>query len=736
MTLRPTTIVALAAVALAAMVAFALQLALLGALGLTSGNSDSELALAPAANTRAASMGPTQGLRFDPTRAPAVAQAGNLSLTASNALALILHTEDVSANLRLTLGWLTTLDLRRPASATVTLNATADPKQSVVLLAGHPRWRETVTRIAFGLERADPAAAAQEISAFVGRAEWLPANPIGGARLVATAWFKSDGNIVTPKESPNRLLPLALWLALISAVSLLAVALFFRKNPEQRAEALRTCASVLALAAGLLTLLTHLWPGWTVPLGGGVAAALALLLVDRTFALPLSNPQRMAMAALMAGIATLLTPLVAAVALVPAILLWLGRTLPQAQANRWSRVGGLLALIPALLLAAVAQGMVTPPSLLNPLIDPTRTLATIATTAGGLPGLALGVLAMHRLWPAPALAPRWSQSAVAATVWALLGAIALLAIPRIAALAAGSSTYIAVFFPALACVALAVLPKFQAVARSVDETLLVAAKSEIDLSAQALTLLESHAERVQATLSRRELGAAHAALAQMKQIASAARATALAELRVALADANFASAESAAARLTQHNDLSIAEHDALLELAHRTHRQSRVIELASSASASEGNTRALAMALLQTDSATAALRPLAAWPDEHTFAREIAELHLLDDNVAAVQSALVNTGIALTEPIGQAYVARLGMRVQGPEPHVKGINSLATWHPQVGAVHAAQGELMLRQGNAAGARARFLLAMKLDAALWPLQVRLDQIDAPAQAAPS
>jgi predicted negative regulator of RcsB-dependent stress response len=90
---------------------------------------------------------------------------------------------------------------------------------------------------------------------------------------------------------------------------------------------------------------------------------------------------------------------------------------------------------------------------------------------------------------------------------------------------------------------------------------------------------------------------------------------------------------------------------------------------------------------------------------------------------------LVNSGLSLTEPSGQAYVARLGMRVQGTELHAQGINSLATWHPQLGAVQAAQGELLLRQGNASGARARFMLALKLDPQLWPLQRYLQQIDA-------
>ena len=94
----------------------------------------------------------------------------------------------------------------------------------------------------------------------------------------------------------------------------------------------------------------------------------------------------------------------------------------------------------------------------------------------------------------------------------------------------------------------------------------------------------------------------------------------------------------------------------------------------------------------------------------------------------ATQQSLVNTGIAMTDPTGQAYIARLGMRVQGPEAHAKSINSIATWHPQLGAAQAAQGELLLQQGNLSGARARFLLAAKLDPAMWPLQYRLQQID--------
>jgi hypothetical protein len=222
MSLRPTTVVALGAVALSALLAFIVQLALLGALGW--GRIDAPvLALEPAANVRAANMGELQGLRFDPSRAGAVAQASDVSLAAGNALALILHTEDITSPVRLTLGWLTTFDLRRPSSAAARLNAGTDAQQSVVLLAGHPRWREQITRVAVGLERIEAAttAANANTSAFLARAEWLPANPLGGARLMAAAWFKATDNVVNPTDSPVRLLPLSLWLALMACASLM-----------------------------------------------------------------------------------------------------------------------------------------------------------------------------------------------------------------------------------------------------------------------------------------------------------------------------------------------------------------------------------------------------------------------------------------------------------------------------------------------------------------------------------
>jgi hypothetical protein len=741
MTLRPTAVAAATSILLCALLALLLQLGLLGALGWGLGSTPPTLPLDPAANVRPLTVSDTKGLRFEPTRSAAVAQASNLLLPADNALGLILHTEDVVGNLGLTFGWLSTQDVRRSVSATARIAANPDPQRSVLLLSGHPQWRERVTRVALAFERRDAgtAAANAPAGAFLARAEWLPATPLGGLRLLSAAWF-GGSNIITPNEAVGRLLPLALWLALIAAGSLLLVALVFRKQPVKRAEALRLTLIWVAAITVLLTLFTSIWPGWTAPLGAGVAAALALVLVDRSITLsswPVSAAQRAGLAALAAGVAWVLAPLVALVAILPAAVLWLGQS-SLVRSSRLPastmRIGALFTALPMLLLAAMGQGMIPSPPLLTPLVDPTSTLAAVTVAAGGLPGLALGALISHQLWPANVSRPRWSSSAVAALMWALTGAVAVLAVPRIAALAGGSSTYIAVFFPALACLSLALLPKFQSIAKTVEETVAVEAKTELDLSAQALTLLQSHGERVQAALLRGELGAAHSALVQMQRIASAARATTLARLRVALGDGNLNLAQTAAAELETHTPLESGEADALLDAAHRSNQPARVIALYAAASRNEFNTRMLAHAQLVTQGPAQALQTLAAWPDEHVFAREIGELHLLSDDVPATQQALVNSGIPLDDPLGQAYIGRLRMRAEGYQMHGQTVSTMATYNPQLGAAQAAMGELLEYNRNMSGARARYLLAMKLDAGLWPLQHRVSRLEAQLQAA--
>ena len=735
---RATSLLAAGIVGAVTFVALVAQITLLGGMGTGGGSAAaSKLILAPAVNAQLLGNSASSPIKFDASRNAAVAQVRGLNIAASDVLAVSLGADEVTANMRLSLGWLSTQNLSRPANASAALSASNDSQANVVLLSGHPRWRENVTQIALGFERVGASEVAP--GAVITNVELIPANPLGAMRLLSMAWFSVDGNILTPNESANRLLPLALWLALICAASVAITALIFRSDPADRAAAMKAVAIALTLLALAATVLANRWPGWSVPIGAGIAAVIALLLIAAPRALALTRSltlmQQGSLALVALGVCVVLSPWVAAVALIPAILLGLTH-LPASRALPVNRIVAGLAAVPVLLMAAMSQGLLAAPALLTPLADPTRALANVVAGAGGLPGLALGMLAMHQMWPAPAQAPRWSAGALVASLWALVGALFVLAVPKIAVSVQGSSTYIALFFPLLTCLGLALLPKFKEIAQSLAETQVSEAKTEADLSVQALALLESHAERVQTTLARREFGSSRTALKQMQRIAPAAHATYLAQLRLALAEGDLVAADLAAAQVGASRNLTATDRDALLELAHRQGKRARVIELAMDASSTEGNQRALAMARLIDDGAAAAIATLSDWPNERAFARELAELHLLNDDVPAAQKALVNSGVALTEPTGQAYIARLGMRVQGPAPHAQSIGSLALWHPQLGTAQAAQGELLLHQGNGAGARARFLLAMKLDTSLWPLQKRLADVDAAVPVPPA
>ena len=127
-------------------------------------------------------------------------------------------------------------------------------------------------------------------------------------RLLSTAWFKTDGNVITPNESANRLLPLALWLALICVASVAVTALIFRRIPAERATALNTAAAALALLTVAATVLANRWPGWSVPIGAGIAAVVALLLIDPSKPLSLTVAQRWSLALAAAGVCVVLSP--------------------------------------------------------------------------------------------------------------------------------------------------------------------------------------------------------------------------------------------------------------------------------------------------------------------------------------------------------------------------------------------------------------------------------------------
>lgn len=747
MTTRRAVLLALGATLFATLLALMIQISLLGAWGL--GGRLRGVELTPVRGVEAIKTASGTVFAFDASRGPAVAQARTLDALAKDILGFTVHAEAAASPIQLALGWRVAEDFRNATTASVRVPPGEASRDVVVQTTGHLRWRGNLSQLAFAVEPSrNPALAAPagDTPLRLGPVEAIPATPAGAVQLLGAAWFGSERNYATLDDTVVRVLPLAIWLAFIAVVSALLLwggARLAGTAPAGRAAALRALAGIVALVCVVLTLAGNHWPGLAAPIWAGLLLALALILLAPPArwlaALPaalqsrLHSPLRLALCALLAAVGAWLSPAVAIVAVLPAVTILLSQRWP----TQAPVASALLALTPALWLAATAQGIVAALPVLAPLTDPTRGLLTVAGSASGLPGMALGLVALHQFWPAPASAARWSRGAAAATLWAVVGATAVLATPRLALLSGESSALVALWLPALACLWLAIQPRLGAVAESMADTRVDdSAKTEDDLSTDARTLLDSHAERVHAALGRNELGTARMALQKMTELASAARATHFARLRLALAENDLDTASAAGERLLAVPPLTSAHYDALLEMAHRAGRQPQVIELAPLAAASPGNRRAQALAHLLLGDRARAIATLMSAEDPTAFARDLAELHLLGDDWQAAQQSLVHSGISLQEPLGESYIARLGLRASGVAPFTDAINKLALWHPQLGGAHAAMGELLLAQGNVDGARARLLLATKLDPALWALQARLAALPATSPAAPA
>lgn len=743
MTTRRAVLFALGATLFATLLALMIQISLLGAWGL--GGRLHTVELTPVRGVEAVKTASGTAFAFDASRGPAVAQARTLDALAKDILGFTVHAEAAAAPIQLALGWRIAEDFRNATTASVRVPPGEASRDVVLQTTGHLRWRGNLSQLAFAVEpsrRLAAAATTGDGPLRLGPIEAIPATPAGAVQLLGAAWFGSERNYATLDDTVVRVLPLAIWLAFIAVTSTLLLwgaARLAGMAPAGRAAALRALAGIVALLCVVLTLAGNHWPGLAAPIWAGLLLALALILLappTRWLAAlqsRLHSPLRFALCALLAAVGAWLSPAVAVVAVLPAVTILLSQRWP----TQAPVASALLALTPALWLAATAQSIVAALPVLAPLTDPTRGLLAVAGSASGLPGMALGLVALHQFWPAPASAARWSRGAAAATLWAVVGATAVLATPRLALLSGESSALIALWLPALACLWLAIQPRLATVAESmadtrVDET----AKTEDDLSTDARTLLDSHAERVHAALGRNELGTARMALQKMTELASAARATHFARLRVALAENDLDTASTAGDRLLAAPPLTSAHYDALLEMAHRAGRQPQVIELAPLAAASPGNRRAQALAHLLLGDRARAIATLASAESASAFARELAELHLLADDWQAAQQSLVHSGISLQEPLGETYIARLGLRASGVAPFSDSITKLALWHPQLGGAHAAMGELLLAQGNVEGARARLLLATKLDPALWALQARLAALPTTSSADPA
>ena len=260
---RRATAVALVMIGLAITVAFIVQLIILGALGF--GPDIDQFELQPVVNVQPTQAGLSPPLRFDASRGPAVVQVRGLNLHAGQVLAVVLAVSEGDGAARLALGWRIAEDSRRAASTGVQLAPQSAPREAMIPLVGHPRWRGSVTQMALALEPGHPGPLTLTSASVV------PANPVGGARLMLATWFGDRNALLAADGTAVRVLPLALWIAFVAVVSALLVALWWRRQPAARAQALRAVALGIAALALLLTVLGNRWPGWTQAILGSAA---------------------------------------------------------------------------------------------------------------------------------------------------------------------------------------------------------------------------------------------------------------------------------------------------------------------------------------------------------------------------------------------------------------------------------------------------------------------------------
>lgn len=707
---------------LASALVLLVQLLLLGAW--RSGPRLESLDLRPVTGSRVVQFNGAPAVRFDAAQQSAVAVASDFNLRASDVLAVRLHLADGYGAARIAFAWRNLEERRTSANTSIAIADTSQQRTAVIPLAGHARWQGTVIQAALSSEPVRQELDTDPNVLLLSRLELIPATPWGALRLLAATWFERSGAVVVEGSGATRVLPLSIWLASIAAATLLLIAFWHRREPTARAAALRIAAVMLGVVALAMTLLAGGWPGITRTIFGGTLAALALVVVGAPWqAQAEAAPRRrwLLSIGLVAG-AALLAPTAAAVAVLPLLLLAGAARLPG-----WVPTSaGLIALLPALALGAVAQRLIPAPTVLQPLADPTQGVLSVASAAVGLPALVVLMLLGHRLWPAAPATPRIDRMAAAALTWALLGAICVFAVPRLAAIRPDAGALVAVLLPALACLPLVLAPRLNTVATAtaLAESEALTGATEADLSADALALLQGHAERVRQHLADRKAASARTAVKQMVAMAPAARQTAFAQLQVALAEGRLTEAHGYAARLARHAPPSADEADALLDYAARAGEYADVIALAARASGTADNLRRLATAHLLTEGPEAAINCFAQSPIGGSMPLDVAELFLLRDDNGNTQRALAASDIPLESELGQAYYMRLGLRALGPAAFEAKIQKLVTWAPKVGAAQAAMGELLMRQGNAAGARSRIELALQLDPALWPLRWHL------------
>jgi hypothetical protein len=679
-----------------------------------------------------------------------VAATSSISVGTDQVLALDVNVNRVPEQAVMTIGWVSTRDLKRPPSLMVQLPPTNLPKRYTVLLRGHPQWRDNVTQMAVALN-----APTSSSGVTISSVELVSATPFSSLALAAQQWF-GDRTVLSANNTAQRILPLTAWLALACCLAFAAIVWVSRDTPSNRAHMIVGATLTLMLIALFIALISPSAFTLSRAALAWIAAALAICATaspwHAVFAqIPDEIPETikarfqrhdfliaLLLAATFSALAVVLGGWWMSWIAIIVLILLAGHRFPEIV----KRFLPLLFFAPIVLAGLVLQqafpAFFPLSDLRSSLSDPSATLAGIANRGAGIPVFLIGAFVANRVWPSALGSPRYSGIAGVAAWYVLLFTVLALAVPALAQRLAAQTGAVWVVLPLIASVWLFVIPGFKT--RNEDGTVTVNnQKTENDLSNIVRSLFDGALGSFNQAIGSERSGTALAPLMRMREIAPASLITHAANVRYALASNDLNSAKESFALLKNLpiESLPVDAVPAVVQYAHRTLDYATVLAYAPALEQSVANIRIVAYAQLMSAQDTdaeretarqSAIETLKAFADPLEFAREIVELHLLADEWQLAQQALGQSGIEIASLPGQTYVARLGMRAASPEAYADSTQKNAMWHPDLGILQAALGDLLRLQGNATGARARYMLAVKLDAGLWALQPLIKKLE--------
>jgi hypothetical protein len=668
---------------------------------------------------------------YDFIGAPSVAATRTINIPAASVLGIELTFDKVPQNALLSLGWVGTRDRQKPTNLVVRLPASDDKTRIYVPLRGHPQWRDSATQLAVALS-APPGTATMTARNVV----FVDATPVNAIRHAWRTWTLAP-SMMKSKNVGERVLPMSFLLIVATLIAFSAIAIISRHDALSRRDRL-IGASVMLF---LLILASLFGARWTAGASLNATTA-AWWLAASAFMLFVAHHCHQSTRVLRALTPFEWSALVAAIAalaigginfgwVVAAIALALSASRFPAIYDRFHAV---IYALPVIAIAAVAQALVgggiSIPEL--SVTDPTTVVLQSIFSMGGFAALPVVIALLYVFWPNT---DQRRTQAVALLFWfVVVGVVSMFSL-RGAVESLNAASALAIWIAVAALTWGWLSPRLLAPIASVQPITTVH-RTEHDLSSAARQLFDAAAMSVDSALAANRSGSALAPLGRMKELAPTSVRTYVADVRYALKSGRPEEARVSYASLRAMPIKALDEFavTALAEYAEVTNDHTALIACVLRLPSSSINTRRLARAkLLAAESAehgiAEALATLETVAEPSEFVMERVELLLLRDDWKSAQLELSKSQITPQSVDGSVYIARLGLRATGgQQSYIDQLQKLATWHNTLGVAQAGMAELLLIQGNVSGARARLIVAQKIDSSLWPLERRITDLD--------